>query len=69
MLLAAGDAPMYSEHGLDSSALAHVSRALTRLLEHQEPYPAVVLDRQWKAFFSADEATERFAREHLIADS
>src|SRR5262249_52098758 len=32
---------------MDSPAWAAVRRALTRLLEHQEPYPAVVLDRAW----------------------
>jgi transcriptional regulator with XRE-family HTH domain len=46
-LLAAGYAPIYSEGAMDSSQMAQVRRALARLLEHQEPYPAVVLDRQW----------------------
>ncbi|HKS07656.1 MAG TPA: helix-turn-helix transcriptional regulator [Gemmatimonadaceae bacterium] len=47
LLVAAGYAPMYNEGALESSELTQVRRALARLLEHQEPYPAVVLDRQW----------------------
>lgn len=47
LLMAAGYAPMYPERALESTELTQVRRALTRLLEHQEPYPAVVLDRQW----------------------
>lgn len=47
LLMAAGYAPAYNEGALDSSALTQVRRALARLLEHQEPYPAVVLDREW----------------------
>jgi len=47
LLVAAGYAPLYAENALESTDLAQVHRALTRLLEHQEPYPAVVLDRQW----------------------
>src|SRR5512132_1760784 len=47
LLLAAGYAPIYPERALESSELTQVHRALTQLLDHQEPYPAVVLDRQW----------------------
>lgn len=47
LLVAAGYAPVYSEGALESAELTQVRRALARLLEHQEPYPAVVLDRQW----------------------
>jgi len=47
LLVAAGYAPLYAERALESVDLIQVRRALTRLLEHQEPYPAVVLDPQW----------------------
>jgi transcriptional regulator with XRE-family HTH domain len=50
LLTAAGYAPMFPEGGLESPELVPVRRALDRLLEHQEPYPAVVLDRQWNIF-------------------
>jgi transcriptional regulator with XRE-family HTH domain len=47
LLVAAGYAPIHPEGGLQSSELTQVRSALDRLLRHQEPYPAVVLDRQW----------------------
>jgi transcriptional regulator with XRE-family HTH domain len=47
LLLAAGFAPVYPERALTSAEFVHVRSALDRLLEQQEPYPAVVLDRQW----------------------
>src|SRR5262245_168794 len=47
LLVAAGYAPMYRDGTLDSASWDQVERALARLLEHQEPYPAVVLDSYW----------------------
>src|SRR5262245_25269768 len=47
LLLAAGYAPMYRESTIDSASWVQVERALARMLEHQEPYPAVVLDPHW----------------------
>jgi transcriptional regulator with XRE-family HTH domain len=47
LLAAAGFAAMYPETALTADELAQVQSALSRVLEHQEPYPAVVLDRQW----------------------
>jgi transcriptional regulator with XRE-family HTH domain len=47
LLLAAGYAPVYPERALTSAEFVHVRQALDRLLEQQEPFPAVVLDRQW----------------------
>ena len=47
VLLAAGYAPQYRETGLDDAAMAHISAALDRMLEHHEPDPAVVMDRHW----------------------
>jgi transcriptional regulator with XRE-family HTH domain len=46
-LLAAGYAPRYSEHGLDSVRMTQVKTALQRLLNAHHPYPGVALDRQW----------------------
>lgn len=60
MLLAAGFAPMYQEARLDAPELGPARRALDLILRHQEPYPAVVMNRYWdivdangaaKAFF------------------
>ena len=47
VLLAAGYAPQYRETGLDDASMAEVRAALDRLLEHHEPFPAVVMDRHW----------------------
>lgn len=45
LLLAAGFAPGYPESDLSAPELAEVGRALTMMLDQQEPYPAVVIDR------------------------
>jgi transcriptional regulator with XRE-family HTH domain len=47
LLLAAGYAPDYPETPLATSDMAQVRRAVELILEHQEPYPAFVLDRFW----------------------
>ncbi len=47
LLLAAGYAPEYTETNLDAPALAQVRRAIDFIIEHQEPYPAFVLNRRW----------------------
>ncbi len=47
LLNAAGFAPHYRESSLDEPHMAPVRDALTRVLEHHEPFPAVVVDRLW----------------------
>jgi len=47
LLLAAGFAPVYQESALDAPELAAVRDALGAILAHQEPYPALVMDRDW----------------------
>jgi transcriptional regulator with XRE-family HTH domain len=47
LLIAAGFAPIYPEHGVDHPAVERVMAALDRVLERHEPYPAVVMDRRW----------------------
>jgi len=47
LLLAAGFAPIWNETAYDAEALAPIRQALDFMLEQQEPYPAVVLDRRW----------------------
>jgi transcriptional regulator with XRE-family HTH domain len=47
LLLAAGFAPAYGEHELDSEELAAVRGALERFLAAHEPYPAIVVDGGW----------------------
>jgi len=47
MLLAAGFAPRYSARGLDAPAMRPIVAALQRMLDAHDPYPGVVIDRQW----------------------
>jgi len=47
LLTAAGFAPMWQEHDLDTDAMAPVREALSWTLDRHDPYPAMVLDRHW----------------------
>jgi transcriptional regulator with XRE-family HTH domain len=47
MLLAAGYAPRYSQLPLDDPSMRHVRASLQRMLDAHDPYPGVVIDRQW----------------------
>ena len=47
LLNAAGFAPFYRERGLAERDMAPVQDALLRMLAHHEPYPAVVVDRDY----------------------
>lgn len=59
LLLAAGYAPIYRETGLDAPEMQHARTAVGLILQHQEPYPAVVMDRHWNMLMS-NRAAERF---------
>lgn len=48
LLQAAGFAPAYAEPALDDAQLAPVREALTCMLEHHAPFPALVVDRDWQ---------------------
>ena len=47
LLIAAGYAPEYPERDLDAPEMASVRQAIDYILDHQEPYPAFVLNRRW----------------------
>ncbi|WAS91155.1 helix-turn-helix domain-containing protein [Nannocystis punicea] len=47
LLLAAGHAPMYSQHSLEAPELASARHAIELLLTGHEPYPAIAIDRHW----------------------
>ena len=47
LLVAAGFAPAWLERDLAAPELADVNRALSFMLEQQEPFPAFVVDRRW----------------------
>ena len=62
LLLAAGFAPVYQESALDAPTLAAVRGALDTILAQQEPYPAVVMDRDWDIRMANGAATAFFAQ-------
>jgi transcriptional regulator with XRE-family HTH domain len=57
LLLAAGYAPRYQETSIDEPIAAHVRSSLERLLRTHDPYPGVVLDRQWNVVLSNQSAS------------
>ena len=61
LLLAAGFAPLWREGRLGAGELAVVNRALDHMLERQEPYPALVLDRRWNLLRANRGARRLFA--------
>ena len=63
LLVAAGYAPRFRESLLGTAELAPVRKAIDLILEHQEPYPAFVLDRGWNSVLT-NRATARLM-EHL----
>jgi transcriptional regulator with XRE-family HTH domain len=64
LLLAAGLAPMFDAQPLDAPTIATVRKALDAILRHQEPFPAIVMDRHWDLLFGNDAARRFFA--HLL---
>lgn len=47
LLLAAGYAPLYRARSLDDDSFASVRSAVELMLDHHEPFPAIVVDRHW----------------------
>jgi hypothetical protein len=56
LLLAAGFAPVWRATDLGAPELSAVREALDYMLAQQEPYPAVVVDRQWNLLKANDDA-------------
>ena len=48
LLAAAGYASMFRETNLEAGPMREVQRALQLMLDKQEPYPAMVIDRGWQ---------------------
>ena len=59
LLTAAGFAPVYPEHALDHPAMEAARRAIDRVLEAHEPYPALAIDRHWN-LVAANRAVQPF---------
>jgi transcriptional regulator with XRE-family HTH domain len=47
LLLAAGYAPRFSQTPIDDPSMQRVRASMQRLLDAHDPYPGVVIDRQW----------------------
>ncbi|KAA0581949.1 helix-turn-helix transcriptional regulator [Azospirillum sp. B21] len=47
LLVAAGFAPVYSEHSLDNPAMEAARKAVDLVLTGHEPFPALAVDRHW----------------------
>ena len=45
--VSAGFAPVWQQTDLEAPELAQITRAIDFMLAQQDPYPAVVVDRQW----------------------
>ena len=60
LLMAAGYAPLYSDHALDAPLMNSISKALQRMLRQHEPFPAVVMDRYWNVLMTNDAAPQLF---------
>ncbi|PWC81323.1 XRE family transcriptional regulator [Azospirillum sp. TSH100] len=48
LLVAAGFAPVYSEHNLDSPEMRAARKAVDLVLTGHEPFPALAVDRHWQ---------------------
>ena len=58
LLNSAGFAGIYPQRRLEAADMAPVREALTMMLRHHEPFPAIVVDRAWN-LFSANTAMQR----------
>jgi transcriptional regulator with XRE-family HTH domain len=52
MFVLAGYAPYYPHLSLDDTEMRGIRDALQRVIEYHEPYPAFVLDREWRVVLS-----------------
>ena len=70
LFVAAGFAPRYSEHALTDDEMAGVRTALARLLAAHDPYPGIVVDRQWNVVLNnrGGELIKALLPEFLKAD-
>jgi transcriptional regulator with XRE-family HTH domain len=59
LLTAAGYAPLYRQNDLSGPQMSQVRKMLERILERQNPYPAVVMDSHWDILMT-NKSAERF---------
>ncbi len=61
LLDSAGFAPIFREGGLDDDSLAQAKQALEIMLKHHEPYPCLVVDKNWNMLMSNEANIRMFA--------
>lgn len=66
LLMAAGFAPMFRESRLDDPEVASIGTAIDAILTQQDPYPGVVMNRNWD-ILRANAAAAHFFR--LLLDN
>jgi transcriptional regulator with XRE-family HTH domain len=54
LLLAAGYAPRFSQRSLDAPEMRNVRASVQRMLDAHDPYPGIVIDRQWNVLLAND---------------
>jgi transcriptional regulator with XRE-family HTH domain len=57
MLSAAGFAPIHAETDMKAPEMTSIRRAIDFILQKQEPYPAIVVDRYWNLLLTNNGAT------------
>lgn len=62
LLGSAGFAPVYQEAPLDDANLAQARQALEVMLKHHEPYPCLVVDRNWNMLMSNEANLKLFSK-------
>lgn len=60
LLVAAGFAPKYRETELSTPEMVPVRRAIEFILQHQNPYPAIVTNRHWDILLTNDATVRIF---------
>ncbi|MBW4622464.1 MAG: helix-turn-helix domain-containing protein [Cyanosarcina radialis HA8281-LM2] len=61
MLSAAGFAPIHAETDLSAPEMAAIRRAIDFMLQQQEPYPGIVVDRYWNLLLANNAANRLLA--------
>ncbi|MCH9684641.1 MAG: helix-turn-helix transcriptional regulator [Deltaproteobacteria bacterium] len=56
LLTAAGFAPVYRESAIQQPHMSNVRRALDFIMQRQEPFPAIVVNRRWDLLMSNEGA-------------
>jgi transcriptional regulator with XRE-family HTH domain len=67
LLASAGFAAMFRETPLEAVAMREVRRALSLMLDQQEPYPALVIDRGWQVLMTNTACTRLMSLLDLAA--